>query len=555
MRNRLWRGLVTFPAMALVAGTGTVVASSIPAAAVTATCGMTVTTSITLTNDVGPCPADGLVVTGSNIVVDLGGHRVFANSDPGDSAGVRLTNTTGVTVQNGTVEGFAAGVSIQGGSANTVRAITARNNINHGTADTCDLGDGITVLNSSKNQIAGNTLDNNGPYSGISLVENSDGNVIRGNTVLNSNVVAADGCGINNNQDEGIRIEGPGANNNTVDGNTVQHSLLDGIGLHGNVGCQNNPNPASPPNTDNIIRGNNVSLSSGNAAADGISVLAQGPFGTVVCAAYRNTFLGNTSTGNQGNGIYIPGTSTNNTVNGNTVNGNGVDGIRLEGPVFRNVFTNVGPTLFQEVSPTAATFSQGTDYAVLSGSGSGNVTARVVPVGPITIAPAGTVPFDTAASGCSPSDFAGFPAGAIALVQRGFCARATKAQNAQAAGASAVIMFNEGSAGRTGLLTAGVNPITIPVVGTTYALGVQLYNQAQAGPVTVHIITNTTNVNTQIAPGAENTTLLGNRGQGNAEHDGHDNNVNCDHNRWSGNQFGTVNQACVAAGGTGTVKP
>ena len=42
-------------------------------------------------------------------------------------------------------------------------------------------------------------------------------------------------------------------------------------------------------------------------------------------------------------------------------------------------------------------------------------------------------------------DFAGFPAGAIALIQRGGCSFALKAHNAEAAGAAAVIVFNQGN--------------------------------------------------------------------------------------------------------------
>ncbi len=44
------------------------------------------------------------------------------------------------------------------------------------------------------------------------------------------------------------------------------------------------------------------------------------------------------------------------------------------------------------------------------------------------------------------------PAGSVALVQRGTCGFALKALNAQAAGAAAVIVMNEGQPGRTGLL-------------------------------------------------------------------------------------------------------
>ena len=49
-------------------------------------------------------------------------------------------------------------------------------------------------------------------------------------------------------------------------------------------------------------------------------------------------------------------------------------------------------------------------------------------------------------SGCEAADFAGFPAGPIALVQRGTCDFIDKVNNAADAGACAVIIFNEGNA-------------------------------------------------------------------------------------------------------------
>ena len=48
-------------------------------------------------------------------------------------------------------------------------------------------------------------------------------------------------------------------------------------------------------------------------------------------------------------------------------------------------------------------------------------------------------------SGCEAADCAGFPAGAIALMQRGTCGFAVKTLNAQAAGAAGVVIMNEGS--------------------------------------------------------------------------------------------------------------
>jgi len=84
-------------------------------------------------------------------------------------------------------------------------------------------------------------------------------------------------------------------------------------------------------------------------------------------------------------------------------------------------------------------------------------------------------------SGCEPTDFAGFPAGAIALIQRGTCPFADKALNAQAAGASGVILFNQGDSIGTGDRFGPVNATlggpgvaAIPVVGTSFDAGVAL---------------------------------------------------------------------------------
>ena len=94
-------------------------------------------------------------------------------------------------------------------------------------------------------------------------------------------------------------------------------------------------------------------------------------------------------------------------------------------------------------------------------------------------------------SGCEASDFAGFPAGNVALIQRGTCDFVDKAANAEAAGASAAIIFNEGNIDpdRTELLfgTLGEPGVTIPVIGTTFALGDDL----ASGPATVRIETDT----------------------------------------------------------------
>jgi hypothetical protein len=308
-----------------------------------------------------------------------------------------------------------------------------------------------------------------------------------------------------------------------------------------------------------MILRNRVTATANNLESDGIHVLEQGPFGTVVCPAFNLTIVENNSSGNARHGIRIPGVSTGNTINGNVTVGNGGDGIRLEGPIFENRFTNVGPTLLDLVTPDQPPFATPTDFRVMSGSGSGNVTARLIPID-IAINDNGTNntnPVDTSTSGCELSDYtaAGFQPGDVALVQRGTCTFVQKVAIAVEAGARAVVMFNEGQPGRTTSNFGSVGPQTIPVLSASYELGRLLYNLAQPGPVMIRVVTNTTNVRVQVNVGAERNTLLDNRGQRNGGVDGRDLNPNCDNNNWNGNQFRTVNQACVATGGTGAVTP
>jgi PA domain len=112
------------------------------------------------------------------------------------------------------------------------------------------------------------------------------------------------------------------------------------------------------------------------------------------------------------------------------------------------------PPVFQQVSPNPA-FVDGVDFATMQYSGSGDVTATLTAVDPVVPAPG---PGATT-SGCEASDFAGFPVGSIALMQRGTCSFRIKATNALAAGASAAVIFNDGGdASRQGVLSGTFNP-------------------------------------------------------------------------------------------------
>ena len=347
-----------------------VVLAPTPAAATHVNCGV-ITQSVTLPRDVRNCEGYGLIIRADNVTVNLNRHTVSCNNTYPEQVGILLDNVRNVTVMNGTVEGCDAGVSIEGGSGNTVRQILARNNVNDMAepfdpfgppppgftmADIqCDYGDGIVVFDSSNNLIERNWAIGNGPYSGISLVEEgSDGNVVRDNRVEENDLLnyrpgvtpqQTSLCGATqpgtpgmqrgrNNQDIGIRIEGPGADRNHVVGNQVTKSALAGISVHSHV-C--NPQPGDPrgvtdPNTFNVIDRNTVTRTGNDTfavdpTADGIGLLAQGPIGNVTCGSNDNTVIHNRSNDNRRHGILVNVDNTNNTVSRNQVNNNDRDGI------------------------------------------------------------------------------------------------------------------------------------------------------------------------------------------------------------------------------------
>ncbi|MFP5316687.1 MAG: right-handed parallel beta-helix repeat-containing protein [Acidimicrobiia bacterium] len=283
------------------------------------TCGATVTESITLTADIGPCPDYGLRVGADNITIDLGGHRIFGTASPRDGAGVFLFRRSGVTVRNGTVEFFDAGVAIEGGSGNAVRDMTIQHNIGGLRAF---YGDGVAILSSTNNVVAKNIVRNNGGFSGIGLYTLVDGdhprategpatgNQIVDNQVLDNRAARNEGP-LSSTDNDGIRLE-PNTSGNLVSRNLVRNSGLDAIALFSGA-------------SHNIITLNNVQGSgmyrTSVRRGNGIIVFPRGT---------GNLIEGNTAWGNADNGILLQGPTaaapgaTGNTVRGNIAFGNSV---------------------------------------------------------------------------------------------------------------------------------------------------------------------------------------------------------------------------------------
>ncbi|MBC7182753.1 MAG: M20/M25/M40 family metallo-hydrolase, partial [Marinobacter sp.] len=135
---------------------------------------------------------------------------------------------------------------------------------------------------------------------------------------------------------------------------------------------------------------------------------------------------------------------------------------------------NVAATLEQLAPiPTVYEYFGPMGFATMTYSGSGDVTAVAEGVD-LVLPPAPEA--NTSTSGCEATDFSGFTAGNIAILQRGSCSFSVKAQNAADAGASGVVIFNEGQPGRTEnfLGTLGEPGISVPVVGAAFDVGVEL---------------------------------------------------------------------------------
>lgn len=126
-------------------------------------------------------------------------------------------------------------------------------------------------------------------------------------------------------------------------------------------------------------------------------------------------------------------------------------------------FISLSPSILEQVSPPPG---GPIANSIMQYSGSGDVTA---PVTVLAAPPADATP------GCEAADFAGFPAGNIALIRRGACTFALKATNAYNAGASGVVIYNNvpgsinGTLGNTFTLNIGVTSVT-DVVGQQLAV-------------------------------------------------------------------------------------
>jgi parallel beta-helix repeat protein len=275
-----------------------------------------------LTADVGPCAGDGIVVAADGVTLDLNGHRVYASPGPprtGDFSGIHLTGVRDVTVRNGEVTGFDAGVVIDRGTHNTIARLNVHDNL--GVADSgSQLGDGIAAFHSRNNVIQGNTVARNGIYDGISILGlASDNNIVRANDVHDNTAEQAFGSpglgtGIIVNAFLELENNGRGrsVSGNVVVSNRVANNTSSGISMISSVRSRV---------SDNTVDHNGFGPGGagvGSSPGNGIGITAL----QLATKSTQDVVENNVVTGNANDGIQIA--TRYNTIRANTATGNGV---------------------------------------------------------------------------------------------------------------------------------------------------------------------------------------------------------------------------------------
>lgn len=154
-----------------------------------------------------------------------------------------------------------------------------------------------------------------------------------------------------------------------------------------------------------------------------------------------------------------------------------------------NAFVQLGPSTLDQTAPASVSYVEDIDYNLMSQTDPGDVSGGVTGVDLALGTAAWPIDPSASTSGCDVTDFAAFPAGDIALVQRGACSFQLKAENAAAAGAVGAIIFNQGNTvDREGLITGTLSSGYsggIPVQFATFPLGETL---AATSGLSMHMI-------------------------------------------------------------------
>ena len=101
--------------------------------AISPSCGQVITQNVILTSNLNCAETDGLIVNAGDIVIDLNGHTISgpdidSDTQTSSKVGIMIPNVNNVVVQDGTIEGFQAGVLMTGSQNVEVKGMVIKNN-------------------------------------------------------------------------------------------------------------------------------------------------------------------------------------------------------------------------------------------------------------------------------------------------------------------------------------------------------------------------------------------------------------------------------------------
>jgi len=281
------------------------------------------------------CPGNGLFVNASNVTIDLGGHTISGPAPSGANfRGVIVgQNRTGVTVRNGVIRGFDAGVEVQPGANNTT--LTGL------TLDGNGLGIRISTGTSGA-RVTDNVIVNTTQFSGIQMGGN-------GHLVENNAFFAGNGAGVflsgNNNVIRGNRMSDLGQNGISIGAfpsnpgpfvnNQVIGNQIDGAARIGNAASINVSNGSGTRIEGNTVNGRHKTpaifvLDSATTVVAGNTLVNNASTGILVRGRSTGTqVVRNQSSQNTFSGITIENGPTSTLVSDNFVSSNGGNGLQI----------------------------------------------------------------------------------------------------------------------------------------------------------------------------------------------------------------------------------
>ena len=102
--------------------------------AISPSCGQVITQNVVLTSNLNCADSDGLIVGASDIVIDLNGHTISgpdidSQEKTSSKVGVMIPNMNNVVVQDGTIQGFQAGILMTGSQNVEIKGMVSKDKI------------------------------------------------------------------------------------------------------------------------------------------------------------------------------------------------------------------------------------------------------------------------------------------------------------------------------------------------------------------------------------------------------------------------------------------